>query len=381
MSTSDHPRSWWGQDSGLHRTTGLNLAGLGVLLWGLSGSQPSGAGAHLAALLLLVAASLCWVAWVAIRDTQRGLPATIPVLAAMAMSGGALAAFEPSALVFTGVAALGAAITASVPTAAVVGVLGWLSLLAAALAHGSSHDVLIGGLAAVFAGLLIGFTRREAVERAGRQAQMQLETERAEVERSRAELLAERNHLAREIHDVLAHTLSALSLQLEAFGTVVDADPGTSAAVREQLERTRHLVREGLDEARGAVQALRDDAAPLDEQLAKLCAQHQAGFSQTGSARPLSPPVTLALHRVAQEALTNVLKHAAGARAAVALDYGVDRVALTVDNDRTSPSTVLAETGGGHGLRGITERIALIGGRVEAGPSSSGWRVAAEVPA
>jgi signal transduction histidine kinase len=380
VSTSDPPRPRWGPPDGAHRAAGLNLAALGLLVWGLAGSEPSAAGAHLAALVLLVVAAASWVLWVVIRDTQRGLSATTPLLVAMAMSGGALAAFEPSALVFCGVAALGMAISGTAPTAAAVGVLGWLSLLAAALAHGSSRNVLLGGLAAVLAGLLIGITRREAVERVERKAQVQLETERAELERSRAEVLAERNRLAREIHDVLAHTLSALSLQLEAFGTVVDADPGTSTAIREQLARTRHLVREGLDEARGAVQALRDDAAPLDEQLVKLCAQHQAGFSQSGTGRPLSPPVTLALYRVAQEALTNVVKHAAGAHPAVALDYGPERVRLTVDNDRTSASAVLGETGGGYGLRGISERIALLGGRVEAGPSPAGWRVAVEVP-
>jgi signal transduction histidine kinase len=140
-------------------------------------------------------------------------------------------------------------------------------------------------------------------------------------------------------------------------------------------------VHEGLDDARGAVQALRDDAAPLDEQLARLCAQHEAGFSQSGTARRLSPPVTLALYRVAQEALTNVVKHAAGSHAEVSLDYGAETVALSVDNDRTSASPLLAATGAGYGLRGISERVALIGGRVEAGPSPSGWRVAAEVPA
>jgi signal transduction histidine kinase len=233
VSTGDQSPPWRGQVRGAPLSGGLNLAALGLLLWGLSRSQPSGAEAHLAALVLLVVASSCWVLWVAIRDIQRGVQATIPVLIAMAMAGGALAAFEATALVFLGVAALGAAIARAVPIAATVAVLGWLSLLTATLTHGSPRDILVGGLAAVFAGLLIGITRREAVERAERQVQVQLESERAEVERSRAELLAERNHLAREIHDVLAHTLSALSLQLEAFGTVLDAEAGASTAVRE----------------------------------------------------------------------------------------------------------------------------------------------------
>ena len=82
--------------------------------------------------------------------------------------------------------------------------------------------MILGCLAAILAGALIGISRRQAVERTEQAARTEVETARAEVERERAELLSERNHLAREIHDVLAHTLAALSLQLEAFGTVVD---------------------------------------------------------------------------------------------------------------------------------------------------------------
>ena len=103
--------------------------------------------------------------------------------------------------------------------------------------------------------------------------------------------------MARELHDVLAHTLAALSLQLEAFATVVDNESGTSLAVREQLERTSRLVREGLDEARGAVHALRDDAEPLEQRLARLAEQHHAAFVTSGAVCPLAPDATLALYR------------------------------------------------------------------------------------
>jgi signal transduction histidine kinase len=195
--------------------------------------------------------------------------------------------------------------------------------------------------------------------------------------------LGERNHLARELHDVLAHTLAALSLQLEAFATVVDAEPQASPAVGEQLERTRRLVREGLDEARGAVRALRDDALPLDERLRDLSEQHDAAFTISGTPRPLPGEVVLALFRVAQEALTNVMKHAAGAATLVGLHYDADSVALVVEN--ASPpanghGNPLGDSGGGFGLRGIGERLALLGGQVEAGPTADGWRVTATAP-
>jgi signal transduction histidine kinase len=254
----------------------------------------------------------------------------------------------------------------------------------ATAANGNDFAVVWGGLAAVFTGVLVGLTRRQAVEHAEQVTRLELASERAEVERTRAELLAERNHLARELHDVLAHTLAALSLQLEAFGTVVDGDPTTSPAIREQLERTRGLVREGLDEARGAVRALRDDATPLDQRLSKLAAQHGAAFEVSGTARLLSPETVLALYRVAQEALTNVMKHATGAPTSMVLAFDRDCVRLTIENDLASSngtaSNALGGSGGGFGLRGISERVALLGGEVEAGPVPRGWGVRATVP-
>ena len=141
---------------------------------------------------------------------------------------------------------------------------------------------------------------------------MQVSEARADAERARAELLAGRNHLARELHDILAHTLSALSLQLEALDALIDVGRPTPE-VRAQPDSLRRLVREGLDEARGAVRALREDAPPLEEQLARLSGDRHASLSVVGVPRRLAPDVSLALYRVAQEALTNVAKHAAGA--------------------------------------------------------------------
>jgi signal transduction histidine kinase len=94
--------------------------------------------------------------------------------------------------------------------------------------------------------------------------------------------------------------------------------------------------------------------------------------------------VVIPLYRVAQEALTNVMKHAPGARTSVHLGFDAGRVSLTVDNaaatDGRAAIAFLAASGGGYGLRGIAERLALLGGQVEAGPTPDGWRVAATVP-
>jgi signal transduction histidine kinase len=364
----------------------LTLGGLALLVFGVVTGFPHTAsgGQKLAGLLLLVAASVAWVAWVLVRNTgSEGVVATCLVVVAAA--GGALAAFSPIALIFPGIATLAAASRWPILPAALVGAAGSLASLVATVANGNSFGVVYGALSAAFTGLMVGVTRRQAVEQAAQVTRLELASERADVESTRAELLAERNRLARELHDVLAHTLAALSLQLEAFATVVDAEPDTSQRVREQLERSRQLVREGLDEARGAVRALRDDAVPLEERMAKLADQHGAAWVTRGTPRPLPPETAQAVYRVAQEALTNVMKHATGAVVSVELAFDDDVVRLTVDNDVPSTNGIdadaLARSGGGFGLRGISERVALLGGEVEAGPVAGGWRVRAVVPA
>jgi signal transduction histidine kinase len=364
---------------------GLTLGGLGLLVFGCLTGIPGG-DSHdqkVAAVVLLAIAAVAWVAWVLVRNASPD-PVVAACLVVVSAAGGALAAFSAVALIFPGVATLAAASRWRTISAIGVGAVGVVAVLVATLANGNNFAVVWGGLAAVFTAVIVGITRRQAVEHAEQMTRLELASERAEVERNRAELLTERNHLARELHDVLAHTLAALSLQLEAFATVVDAEPQTSPQVREQLERTRQLVREGLEEARGAVRALRDDAEPIGWRLARLAAQHDAAFETAGEARELAPETVLALYRVTQEALTNVVKHASGARTSILLAFGPEHVTVTIDNDvpaTNGAAAPLASSGGGFGLQGIAERVALLGGEVEAGPAASGWRVTATVPA
>jgi signal transduction histidine kinase len=317
----------------------LSLFGLALLAWGASSQAihlDTGAG-RAAALVLLVTAGSAWVVALVLRRDDSLVAGM--AIGAMALSGGALVAFAPIAIIFPAVAVLSAAVRWRIGVGAVIAVSGWLAMLVAEVAAA-----------------------------------------RVEVEQERATLLSERNHLAREIHDVLAHTLAALSVQLEAFGTVVEAEPDTSGAVRDQLDRTRRLVHEGLEEARGAVQALRDDAAPLDDQLRRLCAQQHAEFIASGQAQPLSARIVVCLYRVAKEALTNVVKHARGASTSVCLSCQPDRVSVTVENSSTRATSTLHTSGGGYGLRGMEERLALLDGHLEAGPTPEGWRVTATVP-
>src|SRR6185437_12827392 len=151
---------------------------------------------------------------------------------------------------------------------------------------------------------------------AGDQAeQLLVELEGTRAAQAEAARLAERQRLARDMHDVLAHSLSGLILQLEGARMLVtedSADPRLPAAI----ERAHHLGRSGLEEARRAIGLLRDDELPGPDRLADLAAQFQLVndvpclFTVSGDAPELSCEVGLAVYRVGQEALTNITKHA-----------------------------------------------------------------------
>ena len=365
----------------------VNIVSLGLLVWGVTTEAHVGLGGrHLVALIALVVATAGWVVWV-MTGFVEPTRSTAAALAAFGAAGGVLTAFAPLGLVFVGVSTVGATIAWDVSSAVWVALTGPSALAITLPAVGESSARLGAGASAVVAGAAMGISRRQSLVTTRRDAETKVAEARADAEAARAELLAGRNHLARELHDVLAHTLSALSLQLEALDTLIRADGEPAAGVREQLDITKRLVRTGLDEARGAVRALREDQLPLPEQLAQLAGAGIGTGTEleiTGPPRPLAPDVTLALYRVAQEALTNVVKHAPGSHSAIHLAFDDRTVALTVTNDLPPAGTngsPLAGTGGGHGIQGIKERVLLLGGRVETGPAGGGWRVYAEVPA
>jgi signal transduction histidine kinase len=353
----------------------INLIGLALLTFGVISEAHLGlAGQHLATLLLLLVADGAWLAWSYTRYCEVGPAQMVAALTVMTLAGGALAAFAPVAVTYVGVASMGATIRWSPGRAAPIAVAGPLAALISLAGSGHDLEPVISVLATSLAGGVIGISRRESQLRTAQAASI-------EIAEARAQVLAARNHLARELHDVLAHTLSALSLQLQALEALVAGGRPLEPPVAEQLEQIKRLVRDGLDEARGAVQALREDVPALEDRLARLASERHAAIEVEGQPRDLPPDVALALYRVAQEALTNVMKHAPGATAAVRLDYSEKGVGISISNPSTPDrGSALAGTGGGYGIQGIKERVLLLGGSVEAGPTADGWLVSARVP-
>jgi signal transduction histidine kinase len=196
----------------------------------------------------------------------------------------------------------------------------------------------------------------------------------------------ERSRLARDMHDVLAHSLSALALQLEAT-RLLARERGADPEVVQGVERAHHLAAGGLDEARRAIAALRGDELPGPERLETLAAAFNANSDATctvamdGEPRPLGADARLALYRTAQEALTNVLRHSAAERVEIRLSYEPDGVALVVADHGDGAPVAVGAAADGYGLTGMRERAELLGGRLSAGPTSDGYRVELWLPA
>ncbi|QMU74186.1 sensor histidine kinase [Streptacidiphilus sp. P02-A3a] len=191
--------------------------------------------------------------------------------------------------------------------------------------------------------------------------------------------LAERARIAREIHDVLAHSLSAQLVHLEAARLMLDAG-AEREQLRERIVSARRMAQDGLAETRAALSALRGEFVPVGEYLATLANADGAALVIEGEVRPLGAEVGVAVRRTAQEALTNVRKHAPGADCRVRLSYLAGTVELEVRNGVSEGGGELAGSGSGYGLLGMRERAELLGGSLLAGPEAGGFRVLLSVP-
>ena len=199
-------------------------------------------------------------------------------LALLSVSGGSLAGYSPFAVAFVAIACLGAAIAFETEPAIAVAAVGFGSLVVSVLALGGPvpGEVIAEAAFSAVAALMIGASRRQYQIRTYQAEQLLAERVRADAERDRAAALAERNRLGREIHDVLAHSLGALSVQLEAANAVLETSEDQDKA-RRLVEKARRLAVEGLEETRRAVHALRDEPVDLAEQLAALAAREAPG--------------------------------------------------------------------------------------------------------
>jgi signal transduction histidine kinase len=218
--------------------------------------------------------------------------------------------------------------------------------------------------------------------RAMRLQHEELRASRAAEARAAAE--AERGRLAREMHDVLAHSLSALALQLEST-RLLARDRDTDADVVRSLDSAHHLAAQGLDEVRRAIATARGDQLPGPERLQDLAQafeQHSGvpvALSIAGEPHELAPDARLAIYRTAQEALTNVRRHSTAESVSVRLDYRPDATVLAVEDHAAGPPPP-PSIGGGYGLTGMRERAELLGGTLRAEPTDSGFVVELWLP-
>jgi len=247
----------------------------------------------------------------------------------------------------------------------------------AAQTHRNWVEVLTGVVAFVGLSVLIGrvvFNRRR---------RLVLDRELA----AREAVTSERTRIARELHDVVAHSMSVMIVQAGAARTVVDRDPAAAQAAISHVEETG---RAGLAEMRRLIGVLTDadetaSTAPmpgLAELEPLLDTVRAAGLPvevvRTGTPGELSAGADLAAYRVIQESLTNALKHAGSANARVSMNFADDRLTIEVADDGVGPALV---PGLGHGLIGMRERVGVFGGTLTTGERpGGGFVVRAEIP-
>lgn len=224
---------------------------------------------------------------------------------------------------------------------------------------------------------------------ARRRAQLEFQADelrRSQEQNVRGAITAERMRIARDLHDVVAHHVSVMGIQAGAARRVLDSDP---ALARDALQTVEKTARTAISELRGLLGVLRADAEPdfqaapgLDDLPSLLETARASGLEVShgvyGAPREVPSAVALSAYRVVQEALTNVVKHAAAQRVDVRMRYLDTALELEITDDGRGRG----DSAGGFGLVGMRERVAVHGGEFEAGPrrSTSGYLVRASLP-
>ncbi|HET7013195.1 MAG TPA: histidine kinase [Streptosporangiaceae bacterium] len=366
----------------------------GIVIVSVVWWRPWTEGTRGAVLAVLLAASAAgWIGWLLGRD--RPVPRTAALIV-MAGAGGVLTGMSPrsAAVVISCLVAFSAGDQLRIEFSVGIAAETVAAFLVAGLVTDAGPGFLIGYPFAFIAIWALGLTRRSYRLRAEQAEQLLTQTRRTREAETHAATLAERARIAREIHDVLAHSLAAVSVNLQAAEGLLETsglpadDPDLGKAI-DCLTRAGTITTEGLAAARRAVLALRDDdAATLASQLESLAEQYRADgdltveFTVEGEARPLPVETSLTGYRTAQEALTNARKHAPGQAVSLQLSFQPAQVTVRVTNPLPPPEarSQLADAGAGYGLAGLHERAKLAGGELRAGPADGNWQVVLRVP-
>jgi signal transduction histidine kinase len=374
----------------------VRLVGLGLIGWSIFSARhpPGAAGRDLVVTVLTALAAIAWLAWTARPYEERPAQIELHVLAA---AGGLLCGATPdsAAGAFVFVAVVSAGFRVPLARAATVAVTGALGVAVSALIYDGSATGVLAYTLGYAAALLAASNIRQTIVRADQAELLLAQSQRSHEEQLRSARLEESTRIARDIHDVLAHALAGLAIQLEATTSLLERGADRDEVLA-RVRRAHELAREGLQETRRAVGALRGDAPPPTEAaIEALVAEYRASadapatLTIDGDLARLRGSAGQTVVRVAQEALTNARKHAPGAGVTVAVHAGErpdDEVVLVVD-DRppagvtTGGRSALAASGGGYGLQGMRERAQLLGGTLRAAADGDGWHVELRLPA
>jgi signal transduction histidine kinase len=276
--------------------------------------------------------------------------------------------------------------------AAILAVVGGFLAIGVILGRGHVVDLItalwFGGW--LVASLILGESTRSRRAYLEEVEQRALEAERSREEEAHRRAGEERVRIAREIHDVLAHRISMISVQSGVGAHLLDRDPDQA---RSALIAVNQASKEALQELRATLGLLRQVDGPESRSPAPGLAQLEGVMASTtaagvdvrldvsGQPRDMPTGVDLAAYRIIQESLTNVIRHARAATARIAIAYRLADVVIEIEDDghgidqRGLPDT------GGNGLLGMRERAAALGGDLEAGPlATGGFRVRARLP-
>ncbi|HEX5995373.1 MAG TPA: sensor histidine kinase, partial [Jiangellales bacterium] len=217
---------------------------------------------------------------------------------------------------------------------------------------------------------------------------LEQQTEVSELEKARRTVLEERARIARDLHDVVAHHMSMVVVQAESAPYRLE---DLSEPARDEFAAISRSAREALNEVRGLLGVLRSDGdtprvapQPTIEQIADLVAVAQRSGASVhldyqGEVRPMSATTSVSAYRIVQEALANASRHAHGAQVSIVVGYAPDHLHLRVHNDAPAQPSVPGPAG--HGISGMRERAAAVGGTLRSGPTSDGgFEVVAELP-